>query len=260
MAWHIPRELMNNNPLTEEEVKRRYSERGFTIINYNYVNNKTKLLCYDSEGYIVKVSLDTFHAKTKIYARFSPMVNLEGFMYNINHYRELHPGCPEVIDWKYIEVGKNKKKQIRLKCVCSECGETFWLSTEAWKRSVKTRCNKCVNIESNLEIKVRKWLEENKIDFIQQYRFSDCKNKKALPFDFYLPTFNTCIEVDGEQHYKIGAKIKSIKFTEQDVKRVQYNDKIKTDYCIENNIKLIRIPYYIFNIQGKFEEILITNL
>ena len=188
------------------------------------------------------------------------MVNLEGFMYNINHYRELHPGCPEVIDWKYIEVGKNKKKQIRLKCVCSECGETFWLSTEAWKRSVKTRCNKCVNIESNLEIKVRKWLEENKIDFIQQYRFSDCKNKKALPFDFYLPAFNTCIEVDGEQHYKIGAKIKNIKFTEQDVKRVQYNDKIKTDYCIENNIKLIRIPYYIFDIQGKFEEILTTNL
>ena len=56
MAWHIPRELMNNNPLTEEEVRRRYSERGFTIINYNYVNNKTKLLCYDSEGYIVKIT------------------------------------------------------------------------------------------------------------------------------------------------------------------------------------------------------------
>ena len=81
-----------------------------------------------------------------------------------------------------------------------------------------------------------------------------------MPFDFYLPMFNACIEVDGEQHYKIGAKIKSIKFTEQDVKRVQYNDKIKTDYCIEHNIKLIRIPYYIFNTQGKFEEILRTNL
>lgn len=28
LAWHIPRELMNNNPLTEEEVRRRYSEKG----------------------------------------------------------------------------------------------------------------------------------------------------------------------------------------------------------------------------------------
>ena len=65
MAWHIPRELMNNNLLMEEEVRRHYFERGFTIINYNYVNDRTKLLCYDSDGYILKVSLDTFMLKLK---------------------------------------------------------------------------------------------------------------------------------------------------------------------------------------------------
>lgn len=260
MAWHIPKEMMNNKPLSEEEVRKRYSERGLTIIDFTYKNNRTKMLCYDSEGYKVKVSLDTFHAGTKIYARFSPIANLEGFMYNINHYRELNPNCPEVIDWKYIEVGKNKKKQIRLKCACLECGEVFWLSTEAWKRGVKTRCNKCVNIESSLELIVRKWLESNNISFISQYRFKDCRNKKPLPFDFYLPDFNMCIEIDGEQHYKIGAKIKCVKFTKEDVERVQANDQIKTEYCIKNNIELLRIPYYVFHTEGKFEQILKSKL
>ena len=29
-----------------------------------------------------------------------------------------------------------------------------------------------------------------------------CKNIKTLPFDFYLPDYNTCIEFHGVQHYK----------------------------------------------------------
>lgn len=260
MAWHIPQELMNNNPLPEKEVRKRYKEKGLEIIEYNYVNNLTKLLCFDSEGYKVKVSLNTFNKGTKVYARFSPSANLEGFMFNINHYRELNPKCAEVVDWKYITVGKQDKKQVRLKCLCNECKEPFWTTVESWKKQTKTRCNKCVNLESNLELKVRNWLEENNIDFIQQYKFQDCKNKRCLPFDFYMPELNTCIEVDGEQHFKIGTRIKKIKFTEEDVKKVQYNDNIKSEYCLNKNIELIRLPYYLFRTQGKIEEILKNKL
>lgn len=260
MAWHIPEELMNHTPLPEEEVRRRYEEKGFTIIKYNYVNNRSKLLCYDSEGYKVKVPLDTFHQGTKVYARFSPEINPEGFMYNIEHYRELNPGCTKVVDWKYVEVGKDKKKQVRVKCLCEECGEPFWISMNAWKKREKTRCNKCVNLESSLELEVRRWLEKRKIIFIRQYKFSDCKNKRPLPFDFYLPNHNICIEVDGEQHFNVGAKIKKFTFLEEDVQKVQHNDNIKTQYCLNNNIKLVRLPYWIFRIKGKFEEILKNEL
>jgi hypothetical protein len=31
---------------------------------------------------------------------------------------------------------------------------------------------------------------------------------------------------------------------EEEFKKVQIKDKIKTEYCINNNIKLIRISYY----------------
>lgn len=33
----------------------------------------------------------------------------------------------------------------------------------------------------------------------------------------------------------------------QQFQRTQYNDKIKTEYCKQNNIQLIRIPYIEFN-------------
>ena len=48
-----------------------------------------------------------------------------------------------------------------------------------------------------------------------------------------------CIEFDGMQHFK------SIDFFggQKTFEGCQKNDKIKTDYCLKNNIKLIRIKY-----------------
>ena len=63
--------------------------------------------------------------------------------------------------------------------------------------------------------------------------------KKMLPFDFYLTDYNACIEYDGEQHYN------PIVFFggEEKLEKTIYRDKIKTDYCLANNIKLLRIRY-----------------
>ena len=48
--------------------------------------------------------------------------------------------------------------------------------------------------------------------FESQKRFKDCKDKRQLPFDFYLPSYNVCIEYQGEQHYRpidhFGAEVK----------------------------------------------------
>jgi len=40
------------------------------------------------------------------------------------------------------------------------------------------------------------------IEYIKQKRFEKCRNKLPLPFDFYLPNENICIEYDGIQHFK----------------------------------------------------------
>jgi len=96
-------------------------------------------------------------------------------------------------------------------------------------------CSKCNS--SKGEIEVRKFLTSNNIIFEEQKRFKDCKNKKALPFDFYIPNINTCIEFQGRQHYEpvsaFGGEIGLAKRRE--------NDLIKKEYCQRNNISLIEI-------------------
>jgi len=93
--------------------------------------------------------------------------------------------------------------------------------------------------ESKGEKLISKWLLENEILFKRQFKFKDCRYKRPLPFDFYLPKQHILIEYDGELHFEIIEHFGGIKKLE----KLQRNDKIKTEYCINNNIKLIRIKY-----------------
>ena len=56
--------------------------------------------------------------------------------------------------------------------------------------------------ESKGEKQVGLWLRQHDIMYVSQKRFDDCCDKKSLPFDFYLPNYNTCIEYQGKQHYE----------------------------------------------------------
>ena len=69
--------------------------------------------------------------------------------------------------------------------------------------------------------------------------FKKCRNKAELPFDFYLPSINMCIEYDGEQHYdpnNFYNKKRGFEYRRR-------NDEIKTNFCKQNSIKLLRIRY-----------------
>ena len=89
------------------------------------------------------------------------------------------------------------------------------------------------------ERKIKEFLENNDIEFICQKRFNDCKNERTLRFDFWLPKFKTIIEYDGRQHYfPVDFFGGEFSFEKQ-----QVNDKIKAEYAIKNNYKLLRITY-----------------
>jgi very-short-patch-repair endonuclease len=96
------------------------------------------------------------------------------------------------------------------------------------------RCN-----ASKGETKIQNYLDLNNIDYDRQKSFDECKYIKKLQFDFYVQKYNLCIEYDGIQHYKPIEFFGGIKSFEQN----QIKDKIKTDYCKNNNIKLLRISY-----------------
>ena len=105
--------------------------------------------------------------------------------------------------------------------------------------------------ESKGEKLIKKILENNNINFNIQKRFKDCKYIKPLPFDFYLYEKNICIEYDGIQHFEPREIFGGTEtFIEQ-----QKRDLIKTNYCKNNNINLIRISY-LDNIQDKLNFII----
>ena len=79
-----------------------------------------------------------------------------------------------------------------------------------------------------------------------------------LSFDFYVPSMNLCIEVDGAQHYKPSG-FRNITKEEREAKLidVRCRDEIKTNFCKNNGIKLLRIPYSAFRRhKNNYKEIL----
>lgn len=98
------------------------------------------------------------------------------------------------------------------------------------------------------ELMIIKILEKYNIDYINEYSFKDLKKEdstKPLRFDFYLPKYNICIEYDGRQHFEEINGRESLDIT-------KFRDNLKNNYCIKNNIKLLRLNYMMEN-YGKNE-------
>lgn len=94
--------------------------------------------------------------------------------------------------------------------------------------------------ESHGEKLIRKILRQSKIKFRQEKIFDDCRDKRVLRFDFYLPDKNTCIEFQGQQHYILEPFFEKEGNGLEDRKR---RDQIKRDYCKLHGIILLEIKY-----------------
>lgn len=127
-----------------------------------------------------------------------------------------------------------------VKCQC-ECGNICVKP----KNSVKTgHTQSCGCLVSKGEYKIENILKEFHIKYEQQKEYQDLIGKsRPLRFDFYLPEYNTCIEYQGEQHFV------PMRFSHEQEKFEQRikNDNKKREYCKENNITLIEIPYTDYN-------------
>ena len=130
--------------------------------------------------------------------------------------------------------------QTPMKIICPKHGAFWQVPIYHMLGSGCPICN-----ESKGEYKIRIFLTKNNISFEKEKRFDDCKYKYTLPFDFYIPKYNLCIEFDGIQHYvptDFSSKMTNLQKLEN-LKLVQLRDKIKTDYCKSHNINLLRIKY-----------------
>ena len=127
------------------------------------------------------------------------------------------------------------KSSINVKIICKEHGVFEQKPNHHLNGQGCPICN-----SSKGEMRIKILLEKNNIMYERQKSFKDCIDKKPLQFDFYLNNINTIIEYDGIQHFKpIGFFGGENSFN--DLKR---KDKIKTEYCKNRNINLIRISLY----------------
>lgn len=134
-------------------------------------------------------------------------------------------------DYSHVNYINNKTK---VKIICPIHGE---FNQMAGSHMCGAGCTFCK--ESKGEKVVRNFLLKNNFRFTPQYSFPNCKNINPLLFDFYLPEYNLCIEFNGRQHYE---PINCFGGIEQ-YERQKINDKIKAEYCLNNNIQLLIIKH-----------------
>ena len=131
--------------------------------------------------------------------------------------------------------GRTAGGNIVWKCLC-DCGRYTLVDTGSL-RSGNTQSCGC--IQSQGEFKIKQILEEASITFKTHYSFDDCKDVNTLPFDFFVNN-EYLIEYDGIQHFLVTNKGWN---TNEHFTLLHRHDTIKNNYCKENNIPLIRIPY-----------------
>lgn len=158
-------------------------------------------------------------------------ISLRNKKTNEKYIEDLKEKNPDIIPLENYCGGK-----VPIKFKCLKCNN-IW-STNPQNLLQGHGCPRCVS--SKGEEAIERWLNEHDIHYETQKRFDECRDKKCLPFDFYIYEKNKCIEYDGEQHFKI-----SEHFGGQEGFEIrQKHDQIKTEYCKNNNIPLLRIPYY----------------
>ena len=144
-------------------------------------------------------------------------------------YKEELKGRNIVCLEKYI----NNKTKILHKCLI--CGNTW----KAIPNNILSGygCPHCNSSKGEKAIKI--FLTENKIDYIPQKKFKDCRDKNPLPFDFYLPGLNIAIEYQGRQHYEAIEHFGG----EKQLHLQRHHDWMKRKYCRDKDITLITISY-----------------
>lgn len=130
----------------------------------------------------------------------------------------------------------------KIKCECKICNN-IWHGFPANLLNKSAGCPKC-NI-SNGEKLLLESLKKLNINFIPQYPINDGIHKKPLRFDAFDFKNNIAYEYNGEQHYyPVDFAGKGEEWANKQFNLTQERDISKINYCCQNNIKLIIIPYW----------------
>ena len=133
---------------------------------------------------------------------------------------------------------KNNNGHFYYKCKCLLCNREYQALGNTLEKTFSCGCQK-----SKGEFNIIQILNKNNISYIKEYIFPNSKFR----FDFAILDNNhniiRLIEFDGEQHYENNIKNSGWNTYEKYEYTLQ-NDLKKNKLAKENNIPLVRIPYW----------------
>ena len=149
----------------------------------------------------------------------------------------------ELVGDEYSVLGDYVNSSTKIEMKHRKCNHEYKVAPNNFING--SRCPKCR--ESKGERVICDYLKSNGYTYSTQFEFDDCKDKRSLKFDAVVfnndNSIKCLIEYDGEYHYI------SYEFSGGDKKLhvQQRRDAIKTKYCADHNIPLMRIPYWEFD-------------
>ena len=214
----------NNKKHSNEYIQTIVEERGYKLLE-PYINKRTKLKLECPNGHYHEIRLDSFQNGSGCkQCMKDKMMNDKTIV--IEKLKNM--------GYKPLNEYTGNKNKMKFLCINGHEFETTYDNI----MSGYGNCPICNSSSGEQRISI--FLINNNIYFITQYRFNDCKYQHTLPFDFYLPELKIAIEYDGELHYKpIEHFGGDLRFQEY-----QIRDEVKTKYCKDKGIYLIRIPYW----------------
>lgn len=231
----------------------RRSQEQFIKIVYELVGDEYEVIG-KYLGHHTKIEMIHHECGNKFYPHPSHFLNGTRCPFCFRKYR-IHRKTTEefkkemfnLVGDEYELIGEYKKSKIKVQILHKKCGEKYSVNPEYFLQG--NRCPNCKQSKGEKQISVL--LDKKKIKYIPQYKIKECKNIRPLPFDFAIFDNNNkllgLIEYDGVGHFK------PFKFTKDKdkmlklLKDTKRRDKIKNDYCKDNDIHLLRIPYWEFN-------------
>lgn len=220
-AYHL-----NTKKFIEKSNEIHNFKFDYSLLNYKNNRSKVKIICPIHGIFEQNAANHLVGRGCKKCDVFNRTVTLDEFVLKSN---KIHNNK---YDYSLVEYVNNETK---IKIICPIHG--IFEQTPLNHISQKQGCPICK--ESRGEKEISEILKNLNIKFEREYKFEDCRNKNLLPFDFYLLDYNSCIEFDGSQHFKLNEFFGGA----EGFKKIVKNDQIKNEYCKNNNIRLIRIRY-----------------
>ena len=217
-------------PVGIENCKKKAEVEGYTILSENYINAHIKMAFrHDFCGYEFDMDWSSFDHKgsrcPKCMKRAKPTL------------QTIRIFCK---DAGYVFLSKKYDLKEKLKFKHISCGYIFKTTWNSFQQG--HRCPKCKR--SSMERIIEDFLIEKnfkkEVDYFVNFRFSDCRDKQPLPFDFYFPNHNILCECQGKQHYELNDFWKK----RVDLEDRKKKDNIKKEYALNNGYIFLEIPYW----------------